>query len=121
MPTNILLVDDNSAVRRALRSVIESQTNWQVAGEAENGLEGIEKFLELHPDVVILDLSMPVMNGMDAARRIRELSPDVRILLFTMHAYSYLLEDARRIGINDVVSKADDASRLLRAVRSALD
>lgn len=120
MPTNILLVDDSSAVRRALRLVIESQTNWQVAGEAENGLEGIEKFRELHPDVVILDLSMPVMNGLDAARRIREMSSDVRILLFTMHSYTYLMEDARKSGINQVVSKSDDASRLLGAVRSVL-
>ena len=121
MPTNILLVDDSLAVRRAVRSVIESQTNWQIAGEAENGLQAIEKFRELSPDVVILDLSMPLMNGLEAARQIREISPDVRILLFTLHAYPRLVEDARRIGINQVVSKADDAARLLGAVRSALD
>ncbi len=119
MPTNILLVDDSSAVRRALRAVIETQTNWQVAGEAENGLEAIDKFRELSPDVVILDLSMPRMNGLDAARHIRAISPSVRILLFTLHAYPYLVEDARKIGINQVVLK-DNAALLLGAVRSAL-
>lgn len=119
MPTTILLVDDSSAVRRALRAVIETQTNWRIAGEAENGLDAIEKFRELSPDVVILDLSMPLMNGLEAARQIRQISPSVRILLFTLHAYPYLLEDARRIGINQVVSK-DDTALLLGAVRSAL-
>ena len=119
VPISILLVDDSSVVRRSLRSVIESQTNWQVAGEAENGLEAIEKFRELSPDVVILDLSMPLMNGLDAARRIREISSGVCILLFTLHAYPYLIEDARRIGINHVVSK-DDASGLLGTLQSKL-
>ena len=119
MPTNILLVDDSSAVRRALRAVIETQTNWRVAGEAENGLEAIEKFRALSPDVVILDLSMPLMNGLEAARHIREISRSACILLFTLHAYPYLLEDARKIGINQVVLK-DDAALLLGAVRSAL-
>jgi len=119
VPISILLVDDSSVVRRSLRSVIESQTNWQVAGEAENGLEAIEKFRELSPDVVILDLSMPLMNGLDAARRIREISSGECILLFTLHAYPYLIEDARRIGINHVVSK-DDASGLLGTLQSKL-
>ena len=119
MPTTILLVDDSSVVRRSLRSAIENQTNWLIAGEAENGLEAIEKFRELSPDVIILDLSMPLMNGLDAARRIREISSTVCILLFTLHAYPYLAEDARKIGVNKVVSK-DDASLLLGAVRSAL-
>ncbi len=119
VPTSILLVDDSSVVRRSLRSVIESQTNWRVAGEAENGLEAIEKFRQLSPDVVILDLSMPLMNGLDAARRIREISSGVCILLFTLHAYPYLIEDARRIGINHVVSK-DDASGLLGTLQSKL-
>jgi len=108
-----------SVVRRSLRSVIESQTNWRVAGEDENGLEAIEKFRELSPDVVILDLSMPLMNGLDAARRIREISSGVCILLFTLHAYPYLIEDARRIGINHIVSK-DDASGLLGTLQSKL-
>lgn len=120
MIKKILLVDDSSPVRRALRSVIEMHPNWSVAGEAENGLEAIEKFRELSPDLVILDLSMPVMNGLDAARRIREISPSVCILLFTMYAYPALVENARKIGVNQVLSKADDSALLLGAVKSAL-
>jgi YesN/AraC family two-component response regulator len=70
MAVKILLVDDNAVVRRALRCSIESQTDWEVAGEAENGKVAIELVQRSSPDVIILDLSMPVMNGLDAARHI---------------------------------------------------
>ncbi len=119
VPANILLVDDSYAVRRALRSVIESQTDWQIAGEAENGLQAIEKFRELSPDVVILDLSMPVMNGLEAARRIREISHSAFLFLFTLHAYPNLMEEALKSGINNVVSK-QDAPLLLSVLHAAL-
>ena len=120
MPKSFLLVDDSLVVRRALRDVLETQSHWKIAGEAENGLEAIEKFRELSPDVVILDLSMPLMNGLDAASRIREISSTVYILLFTMYAYPSLVEKARQIGVNQVLSKVDDAVLLLGAVQSAL-
>jgi DNA-binding NarL/FixJ family response regulator len=121
MAVRILLVDDNAVVRRALRCSIESQTDWEVAGEAENGKVAIELVQRSSPDVIILDLSMPVMNGLDAARHIKALSPQTRILLFTLHASPQLTEDARRVGINDVLSKADGlGATVLGAVRSLL-
>jgi DNA-binding NarL/FixJ family response regulator len=120
MYVKILIVDDSPAIRRSLRSLIAEQTDWTIIGEAENGKVAIEKSRELEPDVIILDLSMPVMNGLDAAREIRESSPNVHILLFTMHAYPHLVEDARNFGVNKVVSKSEDPARLLGAVRSLL-
>jgi DNA-binding NarL/FixJ family response regulator len=121
MAVKILLVDDNAVVRRALRCSIESQTDWEVAGEAENGKVAIELVQRSSPDIIILDLSMPVMNGLDAARHIKALSPQTRILLFTLHASPQLTEDARRAGINDVLSKADGlGATVLGAVRSLL-
>jgi DNA-binding NarL/FixJ family response regulator len=120
MSAKILIVDDNPAIRRSLRSLIAEQTDWTICGEAENGKVAIEKSRELRPDVIILDLSMPVMNGLDAAREIRESSPKVYILLFTMHFYPHLVEDAQNVGVNKVVSKSDDPARLLGAVRSLL-
>ena len=65
---NVLIVDDNPAVRRALRALFESDTAFDVCGEAENGREGLEKAIQLRPDLVVIDLSMPVMNGLDASR-----------------------------------------------------
>jgi hypothetical protein len=70
MSHTILIVDDSSLIRHTLRSFIEQTNEWQVCGEAENGAVAIEKVKELHPDVVILDLQMPVMDGLEAAGQI---------------------------------------------------
>jgi DNA-binding NarL/FixJ family response regulator len=121
MAIKILLVDDNAVVRRALRLSIESQTDWEISGEAENGWVAVEFVRQSSPDVIILDLSMPVMNGLDAARKIRALKPKAYILLFTLHAYPQLVEDARKVGVNEVLSKAGGlGATVVRAVRSLL-
>jgi DNA-binding NarL/FixJ family response regulator len=121
MALRILLVDDSVVVRRAVRSCIESQTDWEVCGEAGNGKVAIEMVQTLLPNVVILDLSMPVMNGLDAARRIRALAPESYILLFTLQVYPDLVEDARKVGVDEVLSKSAVAGPgLVGAVRSSL-
>jgi DNA-binding NarL/FixJ family response regulator len=103
----ILLVDDNSVIRHLLRAFLESNTDWSVCGEAENGRVGIDKVVELHPNVVILDFSMPVMNGLDAAREIARIAPTVVTFLFTMHNSEQLQMEAKTVGIREVVSKSD--------------
>jgi DNA-binding NarL/FixJ family response regulator len=118
MSTRILVVDDSAAIRHSLRSYIEAQTDWEIS-EAENGKVAVQRVQELGPDIVILDLSMPVMNGLDSARQIREIVPDVYILLLTIHSYPQLSADARAVGVNAVVSKSGDVSTLLSAVRSS--
>ena len=121
MAPRILVVDDTQAIRRSLRVRIESETDWEICGEAENGRDAIERVKELHPDVVLMDLSMPVMNGLDAARRIKAIAPSTHILMFTLHTYPQLLDEARKVGISSVVSKSDAAGpNLLRALRSLL-
>ena len=75
----------------------------------------------LHPNVVLLDLSMPVMNGLEAARQIAAMAPQVHILMFTLHAYPELVQDARNAGIKDVISKSEAVgSNVLHAIRSVL-
>ena len=81
----ILIADDHAAVRLGLRSELESNPKWEICGEAENGQEAIEKVLELKPDLVILDISRPIINVIEASRQIRRLAPNIRILLCTMH------------------------------------
>ncbi len=121
MSHRILIVDDSPVIRNSLRSCIEQRSDWETCGEAENGKLAVELVQKLHPDVIVLDLSMPVMNGFDAARQIRKIAPCARIILFTMHASPQLVEEALKVGVNDVLSKAGDAgSSVIRAVHSLL-
>jgi DNA-binding NarL/FixJ family response regulator len=117
----LLLVDDSPAIRRGLRSIIEEQTDWKVCGEAGNGKVALNLVQELHPDVILLDLSMPVMNGLDAARQIKMVAPQTYILLFTLHDCPQLVEDARKVGINRVLSKSGESgSAVVSIIRSLL-
>lgn len=84
MSHKILIVDDNALMRHTLRSCIEQNGDWQVCAEAENGKVAIEKVKELRPDMVILDMPMPVMNGLEAARAISRLVPNTPMVMFTM-------------------------------------
>ena len=107
MAYSILIVDDNAAMRRSIRSCIEQSDEWRICGEAEDGKIAIQKVLELQPDVALLDLQMPVMNGLEAARQIALLAPDTAMVMFTMHSTEQLVKDARAVGIKAVLSKLD--------------
>jgi DNA-binding NarL/FixJ family response regulator len=99
MSTTVLIVDDSLPIRRSLRTWLEQRGGWKVCGEAENGAVAVERVRALKPDVVILDLSMPVMNGLEAARKIASIAPETAMVLFTMHAREHLMKDARNAGI----------------------
>lgn len=112
----ILLADDFEVVRRALRVLLETQRDWKVCGEAETGQEAVEKSQQLKPDVVILDVSMPVLNGFGAAKAIKDLSPGTAILLYSVHNSKAFQVEAERIGVDGYVSKADGGQEILRVI-----
>jgi DNA-binding NarL/FixJ family response regulator len=118
----IVIADDHVAIRLGLRSELESYPLWKVCGEAENGEEVIEKVLELKPDLVILDISMPIMNGIEACRQIRRFVPDIRILLYTTHNSPQLQLEliARQAGADGVLNKSQTVSSLKTAVERVL-
>jgi DNA-binding NarL/FixJ family response regulator len=95
----VLLVDDNSVVRSLVRQLFELEPDFEISGEAENGQDAVERAENLKPDVIILDLSMPVMTGLDAAPLLRKLLPDTRIILFTVQEGSEVERRARAAGI----------------------
>jgi len=120
MARSVLIVDDNTLVRRLLRSWLEQHAEWAVCGEADNGRTAVERVEQLHPDIVILDLQMPVMNGLEAARVISQVSPKTRMVMFTVHSSEQLVKEARASGITDVVSKCEIlGEHLMVALRQA--
>ena len=110
MPTNIAIVDDSSAIRKIIRAFIESHTDWKVCGEAGDGQTAIALVERLKPDLVVLDLSMPVKNGLDVARNISKVSPQTALVLFTAHANNQLAAESKRVGIGAVIAKDGNAS-----------
>jgi two-component system response regulator NreC len=121
MCARILLADDNPTIRHSLRTLLRKQADWTICGEAENGKMAVEMAERLSPDLVILDLAMPVINGLDAARRIKENSPDVQVVMFTMHEFPHLREEALKAGVSEFIPKTIDPSRLLNVLHSILD
>jgi DNA-binding NarL/FixJ family response regulator len=107
MPRRILIVDDSAYVRRSLRALFAGQRDFEICGEATDGQDGIEKAEKLNPDLIILDLSMPVMNGLDAARALRLTRPAIPIILYSLYSDEAVQAEAMAAGIRAVVSKAD--------------
>lgn len=108
--TRILIVDDNPAVRRYLRAILEQQQSWKVCGEARTGAEALHQVLESPPDLVLLDYQMPDLNGVDVARQIAEMFPKIPILMVTLHLSSQLADAAREAGVRGACAKQDIGS-----------
>ncbi|HEY6466933.1 MAG TPA: response regulator transcription factor [Candidatus Acidoferrales bacterium] len=105
MAIRILIVDDSTSFREVLRVLLEDHADWDVCGEAADGVEGLEKNRLLKPDVIIMDQSMPRMSGTEAAQEILKEFPQASILLLTLYLTKQLAEEARRIGIRGTFSK----------------
>jgi len=118
MARTVLIVDDNAYIRQALCTLFKCEADFEVCGEAENGREAIIKALELSPDLIVLDLSMPVMNGLDAARELKRLMPTVRLLMYSAFGDRLVEQQARLVGISELVSKSQPASILVSKARS---
>jgi DNA-binding NarL/FixJ family response regulator len=116
----ILIVDDSPIIRRSLRTVLERQREWGVCGEAGNGREGIDKVLQLNPDLVVIDLVMPVMNGIQASRALKKLVPATPLVMFTTFTDPYLTKDALAAGVDAVVPKSEGATTLVRSIQTLL-
>src|SRR5580700_6698531 len=117
MPSRLLIVDDHEIVRFGIRALFSNDESVEVCGEAENGMEAIRLVTELSPDVVILDLTMPVMNGFETAERILALDPSVRIVFFSAHE---IPATARSVGADAFVSKSSPLEELTIAVSRVL-
>jgi DNA-binding NarL/FixJ family response regulator len=120
MVGSVLIVDDNAFIRDALRQLFNSQPDFAVCGEAENGRQAIEKAEKLFPDLIVMDLSMPLMNGIEATRVLKGLMPTIPIIVFSEYSDVFSEREAQSIGISAVVSKSEHMSVLLGEARILL-
>ncbi|MGB6484089.1 MAG: response regulator transcription factor [Candidatus Acidiferrales bacterium] len=114
----ILIVDDHEIFRRGLRSLLESRDEFDISGEAANGLEAIEKAKELQPDIIVMDVSMPQMDGLQATRLIRSERPDSKILILSQHDSPHMLSAAQDAGASAYVTKSQVARCLFAALEA---
>jgi two-component system chemotaxis response regulator CheY len=120
MSHTILIADDSLFIREALCKFFEQQ-DFSVCGEAENGKEAIDKAQKLHPDLILLDLSMPVMNGLEATRVLKRMMPEVPVILYSAFADSSTEKAAQSAGVCALVSKSENISVLIGKARSAVE
>jgi DNA-binding NarL/FixJ family response regulator len=118
---SILIVDDSPAVRRTLRRTLEAVGLWEVCGEAVDGRDAIEKARQFNPDLVVLDLSMPVMNGLQVSRELRRLLPRVPLVMFTSFESAHLRGEAIEAGVSSIISKSEPVQNLLNSIQSLLE
>lgn len=117
----ILIVDDHDVVRQGVRSILQrSRPDWDISGEAASGNEAIAAEQNLHPDVIVMDITMPSMNGLDASREIVRTGSKTRVLIFTMHEYDQLTDDVSRAGARGYVQKSQAGRDLVRAIEELL-
>ncbi len=116
MPTRVFLVEDHALVRQGLRALLERE-GFQVAGEASDGQEAVRQVPTVHADVVILDISMPLMNGLHAARELQKSAPKTKAILLTRHDEAQYVTEALRAGVKGYVLKSQMATDLLQAIQ----
>lgn len=120
LKARILLADDHEIVRRGIKSLLEGQTAWEICGEAENGREAVNKAVQLEPDLVVLDLSMPVLNGLEAAREIRKVAPKTKIIIFSMFDSPHIVKEALHAGADAYLAKTAQFNELENTVAGLL-
>jgi DNA-binding NarL/FixJ family response regulator len=117
MSTKVLIVDNHGILREGIGVLIEKQSDMEVVGQADNGLMAVEMARQLRPDVVLMDVTMPVMNGIEATRRIKSELPDVKVLALSVHAKREFILDMVRAGVSGYMLKECVFDDLVRAVK----
>jgi DNA-binding NarL/FixJ family response regulator len=117
----VLVVEDFEPFRRAICSMLDKISNLKIVGEVSDGLEAVRKAKELRPDLILLDIGLPMLNGIEAARQIRTYCPNSRIMFVTQESDAHFVQEAFRIGAMAYVTKRAAKKELVAAVAAVLD
>lgn len=120
MSARILIADDHEVVRQGIRTILSARPEWEICGEAVNGQDAIRLAGELHPDAIIMDITMPVMSGLEATRQLSKDKTSAPVLIFTMHESRSLAESVRETGARGFVFKSRAARDLIHALEILL-
>jgi DNA-binding NarL/FixJ family response regulator len=119
-PIKILLADDHTIVRQGLARLLEDQPDLRVVGEATDGRMALEKAMALKPDIVIMDIAMPLMNGIEAAKRIRKDLPKTKILILSMYSHEHYIHELLETGISGYLLKDSSGRDIISAIKAAM-
>ena len=120
-PIRILLADDHTIVRQGLARLLEEQPDLKVVGEAINGQAAIDKAFELVPDIIIMDIAMPLLNGIEAAKRVRKGLPDCKILILSMYSHEHYIHQLLETGISGYLLKDSSGQDIIKAIKAAMN
>ena len=116
----VVLADDHTIVRQGLAKLLEGEPNLRVVGEAENGREAVEKVAELKPDIVIMDIAMPMLNGIEATRQIKKVCPKTKVIILSMYSHEYYIHELLETGVSGYLLKDSSGRDIINAIHAAI-
>lgn len=119
-PIRILLADDHTIVRQGMARLLEEQPDLKVVGEAVNGQAVVDRALELAPDIIIMDIAMPLLNGIEAAKRVRKSLPNCKILILSMYSHEHYIHELLETGVSGYLLKDSSGQDIIKAIRAAM-
>ncbi|HXM98670.1 MAG TPA: response regulator transcription factor [Candidatus Dormibacteraeota bacterium] len=119
-PISILVADDHALIRQIVKSTLNQEPHFEVVGEAADGLEAVDKAEKLKPDVVVLNITMPVLDGFEAARRIRQKLPQTAIVILSTDIDQRFIAEAKKVGARAYVPKSEASVALAKAIEAAI-
>ena len=117
----IILADDHTIVRQGLAKLLEGEPGFNVVGEAGNGREVVSKVEKLKPDVVIMDISMPMLNGIEATRQIKKAMPQTKVIILSMHCHDRYIRELFSLGVSGYLLKDSTGSDIIKAIQAAMN
>ncbi|UCF91113.1 MAG: response regulator transcription factor [Desulfobacterales bacterium] len=116
----IVLADDHTIVRQGLAKLLEGEPHFKIVGEAENGREAVSQVEALRPDIVLMDIAMPLLNGIEATRQIKKFAPQTRVIILSMHSHDRYINELFGLGASGYLLKNSTGADIINAIHAAL-